>query len=366
VPVHRAVSAVIAASLILVACGSDDPEASSAGTASGSAASAAASGSAAPENSTPPPSEDGEEDAGDAPSDTSAGSADTAASGSADSSATGDTGSDGSAPAGSGDAEESAGDPGGTSAEKPEVEVPDAIPDELDITTLQAGDGPEAVAGDTLIVDYVGVRTEDGLEFDNSYDRDQPLAITLGTGGVIQGWDEGLVGAQAGERRQLDIPSDLAYGAEARGEVIRENEALTFVVDVRSVISTDPTEAPATDLAELDLEVPQDVVEVTTVDLVEGDGDELQMGDTAVFHFVLFRADNGAALDSTWSTQPIQLPLEETTFQGLLEGLPGMNVGGRRAIVVPPDQGFGPEGNPQLGLPADTDIVIVADLLARY
>ncbi len=43
-----------------------------------------------------------------------------------------------------------------------------------------------------------------------------------------------------------------------------------------------------------------------------------------------------------------------------------MKVGGRRAIVIPPDQGFGAEGNPQLGLPADTDLVMVVDLLGAY
>ena len=78
------------------------------------------------------------------------------------------------------------------------------------------------------------------------------------------------------------------------------------------------------------------------------------------------KGSNGVALDSTWTTQPIQLPLEEGNFPGLLDGLPGMRVGGRRAITVPPEDGFGPDGNPQLGLPADTDIVLVVDLLGTY
>ena len=54
--------------------------------------------------------------------------------------------------------------------------------------------------------------SEDGTEFDNSYDRGQPFPVVLGTGSVIPGWDEGLVGAQAGARIQLDIPAELAYG----------------------------------------------------------------------------------------------------------------------------------------------------------
>jgi FKBP-type peptidyl-prolyl cis-trans isomerase len=43
-----------------------------------------------------------------------------------------------------------------------------------------------------------------------------------------------------------------------------------------------------------------------------------------------------------------------------------MKVGGRRAIVIPPEKAFGAEGNPQMGLPADTDVVMVVDLLGAY
>ena len=52
---------------------------------------------------------------------------------------------------------------------------------------------------------------------------------------MIQGWEQGLLGAQEGGRYQLDIPADLAYGDSARGDVIRAGDALTFVIDVVSV-----------------------------------------------------------------------------------------------------------------------------------
>jgi len=117
----------------------------------------------------------------------------------------------------------------------PDVEIPDTLPEDLVVTVLQPGEGPEARVGDTVTVNYVGVRSEDGVQFDNSFERGQPFPVVLGTGSVIQGWDDGLVGAQAGARIQLDIPPDLAYGDQARSDVIRANEALTFVIDVVSV-----------------------------------------------------------------------------------------------------------------------------------
>jgi len=132
-------------------------------------------------------------------------------------------------------AEDAAPPPTFETPEKPEVEIPEEIPTELQVTTLIEGEGPEAAVGDTVTVHYVGVRSEDGTEFDNSYDRGSPFPVVLGSGGVIQGWEDGLVGAQAGERLQLDIPADLAYGDSPRGDVIQAGDALTFVIDVLDV-----------------------------------------------------------------------------------------------------------------------------------
>jgi len=250
-----------------------------------------------------------------------------------------------------------------TNPDKPVVELPDELPEELGVTVLAQGSGPEAQPGDTVIVDYIGVRSSDGVEFDNSYDRFEPFPVVLGQGGVIQGWDEGLVDVQAGSRVQLDIPSDLAYGAEARGEIIGANEALTFVIDVRAVIQPpDAADAPT----EAGVPESEGADDTSFVDLVEGDGPELEPGQTGVLNYVLFRGDNLVALESSWVAEPVQIGTAVGNFPGFVEGLPGMQVGGRRAIVIPPEDGFGPDGNPQLGLPAGTDMIIVVDLLGVY
>jgi FKBP-type peptidyl-prolyl cis-trans isomerase len=248
--------------------------------------------------------------------------------------------------------------------DKPEVELPSELPTELVRTVLTEGTGDAAEAGDTVIVDYVGVRSVDGVEFDASYDR-EPFPVSLGTGSVIQGWDDGLVGAQAGEQVQLDIPSDLAYGDAARSEVIRENEALTFVIDVRAVIkSADPADAPTA--PGVTLSVGEGVADTEFKDLVVGDGATLEIGNTAVIRYVNFRGDNGVAIETNWSSDPVQVPYSEDLLSGLLEGMEGMNVGGRRAITVPPEDGFGEEGNPQGGLPAGTDMIFVIELVGTY
>ncbi len=251
-----------------------------------------------------------------------------------------------------------------TNPDKPEVEIPDEIPTELEVTVIEEGSGPEAQAGDTVDVDYVGVRSRDGVEFDNSYDRFEPFPVVLGQGSVIKGWDEGLVGAQAGSKIRIDIPSDLAYGAQARDDIIGENEALTFLIEVRAVIQPpDPADAPT----EAGVPASEGATEVTIVDLREGDGEQLQPGQTGVINYVLYRGDNLVELESSWEGEPIPVGTTVTGgFPGFVKGLPDMKVGGRRAIIVPPADAFGPEGNPQLGLPAGADLILVVDLLGVY
>ena len=58
---------------------------------------------------------------------------------------------------------------------KPEVKLPSTLPTDLVVTDLTEGTGTGAATGDTVVVHYVGVRSEDGTEFDNSYDRGKPL-----------------------------------------------------------------------------------------------------------------------------------------------------------------------------------------------
>ncbi len=253
-----------------------------------------------------------------------------------------------------------------TNPDKPEVEIPEEIPTELQVTVLEEGSGPAAEAGDTVIVDYVGVRSSDGVEFDNSYDRFEPFPVVLGQGGVIAGWDEGLVGAQAGSRIQLDIPSDLAYGEQSQGDIIGENEALTFVIEVRAVVpAADPADVPT----EPGVDASEGATGITTVDLVDGDGATVEPGQTALVRYVIFRGDNGVALTDNWEQAPTPVPVTEDGFPVFYEGLVGMQIGGRRAITFPPEYpefGFGPEGTPASGLPADTDVIIVVDLVGVW
>ena len=99
---------------------------------------------------------------------------------------------------------------------------------QLVIEDLVVGTGATAAAGNTLNVHYVGTFTN-GTTFDEG-----DYSFVLGTGAVIQGWDQGLVGMRVGGERRLTIPPSLAYGATGRGS-IPPNTTLVFVVDLISI-----------------------------------------------------------------------------------------------------------------------------------
>ncbi len=127
-------------------------------------------------------------------------------------------------------------------------------------------------------------------------------------------------------------------------------------------ITGEPAEAPTVEVAEPPFEVDETTVEV----LSEGDGPTVEEGDQASVQLVVVNGRTGDELQSTWGQgggQPATIPLEAGGFPGLLEGVVGQPYGSQVAIAVPPDQGFGPAGNAQLGVEPDDTLVFVVDLL---
>ena len=95
---------------------------------------------------------------------------------------------------------------------------------------MAVGTGTPAKKGDTVVVQYTGW-LKDGSKFDTSVGGD-PFVFKLGAGKVIAGWDEGLIGMQAGGKRKLYIPPALGYGAQGSPPVIPANAELEFDVEL--------------------------------------------------------------------------------------------------------------------------------------
>jgi peptidyl-prolyl cis-trans isomerase A (cyclophilin A) len=99
---------------------------------------------------------------------------------------------------------------------------------------IQKGDGVKAVKGQTVAVHYKGM-LPDGSEFDNSYKRGTPIEFPIGMGQVIEGWDEGILLLNKGDKARFVIPSHLAYGEAGAGGVIPPNATLIFDVELMDI-----------------------------------------------------------------------------------------------------------------------------------
>jgi peptidylprolyl isomerase len=265
--------------------------------------------------------------------------------------------------------------------ETPEVAVPDEEPPtDLVVKTLDKGNGPAVESGDVMVVDYLGVRWADGETFDTSFEAD-PVNFSIGTGAVIAGWDQGLVGQRAGSRVLLVIPSDLAYGDQSPGEPIQAGDTLVFVVDILGSYSgTDsasgtptPTEDdgyPAVTVLPKKPEIfvpPGDAPpKLIAIPVVTGKGPKVQSGDTIVVQYVGVLWRNGKQFDASWDRgEPFVTTIGTgSVIKGWDQGLVGQKVGSRVLLVIPAKLGYGDEGSGQIK-PGD-DLVFAVDILGAY
>ena len=109
---------------------------------------------------------------------------------------------------------------------------------DLEIIDLVVGEGKEAVKGALITTQYRGF-LQDGSEFESSYERGKAFQCVIGTGRVIKGWDQGLMGMKVGGKRKLLVPAHLAYGERQKGANIPPNSDLTFEIELLEVLTRD-------------------------------------------------------------------------------------------------------------------------------
>jgi FKBP-type peptidyl-prolyl cis-trans isomerase len=128
-------------------------------------------------------------------------------------------------------------------------------PDGLKIIDLKVGTGPAAAAGNNVTMQYTGWLSTGGPPFDTSRQPGHTaLALQLGSGQVIPGWEEGIPGMKVGGKRKLIIPAALAYGTAGQTDpntgavIIPGNATLIFDVELMSAApgpSPSPTPSPS-------------------------------------------------------------------------------------------------------------------------
>ena len=100
----------------------------------------------------------------------------------------------------------------------------------LQYRIITEGSGTENPSPSSIVTVHYSGKLTDGTEFDSSYKRNQPASFPVN--GVIRGWTEALQLMHVGDKWELTIPSDLAYGRQGAGNAIPPDAILIFEVEL--------------------------------------------------------------------------------------------------------------------------------------
>ncbi|KAM8946343.1 peptidyl-prolyl cis-trans isomerase FKBP10 [Pelodytes ibericus] len=200
--------------------------------------------------------------------------------------------------------------------------------DKVQITTIEKPSQCNRTVLDSDFVRYHYNGTLlDGTFFDSSYSRSSTYDTYVGSGWLIKGMDEGLVGMCAGEWRKIIIPPFLAYGEKGYGTVIPPQASLVFHVLL------------------IDFHNPKDGITLENQDVPTTCKRKAVTGDYVRYHYngtlmdgVLF--DSSYSRNSTYNTY-IGMGY---IIPGMDAGLQGVCVGEKRRILIPPHLGYGENG----------------------
>lgn len=268
--------------------------------------------------------------------------------------------------------------------EKPTVAKGSGEPStDLAVKTVIAGGGRTIAENDFVVAHYLGQAWSTAKVFDNSYDREAPLAIQLAPGSVIDGWRYGLAGKKAGSRVQMAVPPTWGYGAQGNEQAgIKGTDTLVFVVDVQdtfnskssaegSEVAQDNVDLPkvgtSTDGGAPSIKVPDTnaPTELVSSYILEGDGEEVGADNSVLVQYRGVLWDGGKEFDSTYERGQLTSFSLQQVVEGWAQGLTGKKVGSRVLIVIPPELGYGdtpPQGS---DIKKDSTLVFSVDILAK-
>lgn len=251
-----------------------------------------------------------------------------------------------------------------SSGESNEFQVTDSG---LKYRILRQGSGPKPTADSTVRVHYRGWlpnadNPDEGMEFDSSYKRGEPITFPLS--GVIPGWTEGMQLVEEGGQIELEVPPHLGYGETGAGGVIPPNATLRFVVELLEApqpVAPGPVDADASE-------------EFTTTASGlryrirrQGSGDTPEKTDQVTVHYKgwLPSEDDpstGVQFDSSYDRgEPTSFRLDQV-IPGWTEGLQLIQEGGMIELAIPSDLAYGERGA-GADIPPNADLRFLVELL---
>jgi FKBP-type peptidyl-prolyl cis-trans isomerase len=266
------------------------------------------------------------------------------------------------------------------------VSIPKAAPSsKLAISTPIKGTGPAVQAGNAILADITLYKWSGKTNslIDSTYaSGPQMVPSSLG----LSGLSTALKGARLGSRIVAVLPPKYGYGSAGNSQLqITGSDTLVWVIDILQQYSPSqaatgahvsngggslPTVTAKSGQAPV-VSVPKNSpptgLSVTTLN--KGTGPKLATGDTVITQYVGVIWRTGKVFSSSWpsatSTQtvPFSFQLGSGVVPGFSDGLKGVTVGSRVMVVIPPNLGYGKNGQSSAGIKGTDTLIFVIDVL---
>jgi peptidylprolyl isomerase len=236
------------------------------------------------------------------------------------------------------------------------------------------GKGTKVGSNSEVTVDYLGINASDAGEFDSSWnEQGKATPATFKPSDVIAGLDQGLQGAQAGDRVLITIASKDGFDPVGNGTTVRKGDSLIMVVDVIKVVT--PTVIPPDQVPKLEYDAdgnpskfvplpnsPKDVGLLGVKVLKKGDGAVVKATDTLTVEYLGQVYPDGPVFDESYTNKkPVSFSLSGV-IPGWTQGLTGQTVGSTVVLTIPSDQGYGAQGSPP-DIPPNADLIFVIEIV---
>lgn len=273
----------------------------------------------------------------------------------------------------------------GTQGEEPKVIFDGRLDgSKTETKVVIEGDGDTVADGDTASANiWIGNGFTE-QEATSTYVKDgEPQSIEL-SADLLGPLREAMIGHKVGDRVAVLTSADAAYGEAGNPQIgIGNKDSVLFVVDIMGTAETIPPldgpqgedKKPAiwaptliekdgviTGLDFTDAQEPSGKLIATT--LVKGDGAKVTAGQTLTVDYLGQVYDAAEPFDESYSKEPAEFPIGVgQVISGWDQRLVGRTVGSRVILQIPPDDGYGSEGNEQAGIKGTDTLYFVVDIL---
>ncbi len=250
---------------------------------------------------------------------------------------------------------------------------------DVESKVITEGDGPEVESGDSVFAHiWIGNGTTQEKAY-STYDSSTPQLLTADEKSLSPLFLEGIEGQTIGSRVALTASAETAFGPQGNTSLnIGNKDSILTVIDIVSGIGEgaqgtedkapgwvpglqgDAAAPTGFDFAG----VPEPTGKLQQAILIQGEGAVVEQGQTIAVDYLgqVFEADK--PFDESYTANPASFAIGTGgVIKGWDHALVGKNVGSRVVMAIPPDLGYGKEGNKEAGIKGTDTLYFVVDIL---